>query len=86
MNSNFLRLPPKSPGLDLEASLSNQGRLVVPRAVRARLGLKPGDKVRFIERDGAFLIERISVPAGDDPFAGFSEWASVADDEAFRDL
>jgi AbrB family looped-hinge helix DNA binding protein len=71
---------------ELQAPLSSKGQLVVPRAVRARLGLKPGDKVRFIERDGAFLIERVSAPAGDDPFAGFAEWASVTDHEAFRDL
>jgi AbrB family looped-hinge helix DNA binding protein len=66
--------------------VSTKGQLVVPRAVRARLGLRPGDRVRFREWEGNMLIEKVSAAPKDDPFITFEEWTSAADEEAFRDL
>jgi len=48
--------------LDLGSSMSisrldRKGRTTVPKAVRRRLGLKPGDKIRFlIEEDGRAIM------------------------------
>ncbi len=48
--------------LDLGDSMSisrldRKGRTTVPKAVRRRLGLKPGDKIRFlIEDDGRAIM------------------------------
>ncbi len=32
--------------------ISSKGQMVLPKAVRDRLGVKPGDKVVFVERQG----------------------------------
>jgi AbrB family looped-hinge helix DNA binding protein len=38
--------------LDIETRLSREGRVVIPAAVRAALGLGPGDRVRFVVENG----------------------------------
>ena len=69
--------------------LSSKGQVTVPKAIREELGLEPGDLVAYIVRDGAVQLERV------EPFdaayhaaisQALEEWASPADDEAFRDL
>jgi AbrB family looped-hinge helix DNA binding protein len=34
------------------ATMTSKGQLTVPKAIRDRLGLAPGDKVEFVEGDG----------------------------------
>ena len=39
------------------STLSSKGQIVLPKEVREKLGLKPGDKVHFVEQpDGAYNI------------------------------
>lgn len=38
--------------LDIATKLSRESRVVVPAAVRAALGIGPGDRVRFVLEDG----------------------------------
>ena len=38
--------------LDFDKTLSGEGRVVVPAAVRAVLGIAPGDRVRFVVENG----------------------------------
>lgn len=38
------------------ATLTSKGQLTVPKEVRRLLGLRAGDKVLFVERDGGFLL------------------------------
>lgn len=35
-----------------DSKVSNEGRVVIPAAVRATLGVGPGDRVRFVVEDG----------------------------------
>jgi antitoxin PrlF len=70
----------------VNAKLSSKSQLVVPKAVREKLRLKTGDKVRFVESPAGIVIERAPDNDGDDPFATFGEWASEADDRAYVDL
>jgi bifunctional DNA-binding transcriptional regulator/antitoxin component of YhaV-PrlF toxin-antitoxin module len=51
---------------------------VIPKPVRDRLGVGPGDRVE--------LIRRAAGPERIDPFAVFHEWGSEADEDAFADL
>lgn len=37
---------------DIDSKLSNEGRVVIPAAVRTALGVGPGDRVRFVVEDG----------------------------------
>ena len=38
--------------VDFDTKVSNEGRVVIPAAVRAALGVEPGDRVRFVVEDG----------------------------------
>lgn len=69
--------------------ITAKAQITLPKAVRRALGLKPGDEVAY-EIDGDRVIMTAVDEPGDDMFLGnfstFTEWASEADREAFRDL
>lgn len=69
----------------VEARLSAKAQAVIPKQVRERLGVGPGDTIEFEEREGEIVV-RAARRAGDDPFAMFTEWASKADEEAHADF
>jgi antitoxin PrlF len=69
----------------LVSKLSSKSQTVLPRAVRERLKLGPGDKVRYVLTDKAVIIEK-DEDFVDDPFIAFTEWASPEDDAAYADL
>lgn len=74
------------PGNEATARVSTKAQLVLPKRIRERLGISPGDLVRFVERDGSVVIERLEREPGEDPFALFDEWSSAADAEAYEGL
>jgi len=67
------------------SKISVKSQTVIPREVRERLKLKPGDTLRYRVTEDGILLDKAS-EAGDDPFASFSEWTSEADERAFADL
>lgn len=69
------------------AKVDADSRVLLPAAVRQRLGLTPGDSLRFVLEAGEIRIERApSADVLDDCFATFTEWASDDDDRAYSDL
>lgn len=70
---------------DVFSKVSSKSQTVIPRQVRQRLGLKPGDMLRFRIGDKGITLERVQ-HAEDDPFATFTEWNSDEDDRLYRDL
>ncbi len=45
------------------ATLTSKGQTTIPRDVRRHLGLKPGDKLRFIlEDDGRVVVVAATLP------------------------
>ena len=45
----------------MEATLSSKGQATIPKAVRERLQIKPGDRFKFfIHPDGVILLPKIS--------------------------
>ena len=73
--------------LPLTSKLTSKSQIVVPKAVRKQLGLKPGDRVRYSMRRDSVVIEKAKTTAFEgDPFGAFEEWGSKADDEAYADL
>ena len=68
------------------SKLTSKAQTVVPREIRDRLGLKPGDTVRYRITEAGVVIDKARADAEDDPFAAFTEWASPEDDLAFADL
>ena len=67
------------------SKVTSKAQTVIPREVRARLGLKTGDRVRYRMTPKGVLIEKAE-PEGDDPFATFNEWSSEADEIAYKSL
>jgi antitoxin PrlF len=66
--------------------ITSKSQTVIPKTVRDRLGLKPGDLVRYVVEGNRVTIERAKTEAEDDPFATFSEWSSKADEDAYGSL
>lgn len=67
------------------SKITSKSQTVIPRAVREKLGLAPGDMLDYIETDEGMVIEKARM-IEDDPFATFSEWSSDADEKAYADL
>jgi antitoxin PrlF len=67
------------------SKLTSDSRTVIPPSVQEKLGVGPGDQLRYVETDQGILIEKAHV-IQDDPFATFVEWATEADEKAYADL
>lgn len=68
------------------SKLSVKSQTVLPREVREKLRVKPGDRLRYVIDDQGIRIEKDDARIEDDPFAAFGEWSSEADDDAYADL
>jgi antitoxin PrlF len=68
------------------SKVSVKSQTVIPRAVRKRLGLKPGDRLRYRLTENGVLLDKAPLNETEDPFASFSEWSSEADEAAYGDL
>ena len=66
--------------------ITSKAQTVIPKAVRERLKLKPGDLLRYVFDGKRVVIEKANTSAEDDPFASFSEWSSKADERAYKSL
>jgi antitoxin PrlF len=76
--------PERTPPVVSKVSVKSQ--TVIPREVRDRLGLKPGDRVRYRITEAGVLLDKAPAGETDDPFATLSEWASDADAKAYDGL
>ena len=68
------------------SKVSARGRTVIPREVRMRLGIKPGDRLRYVVDESGVRLENTFSRDDENPFATFSEWSSDADEAAYADL
>jgi antitoxin PrlF len=68
------------------SKVSVKSQTVIPREVRERLGLKPGDTLRYRVTEDGVLLDKTAANEADDPFAAFSEWSSEADEKAYGSL
>ncbi len=42
----------------LSSSVTTKGQVTIPAKLRGKLGIKPGDRVGFVERNGKVEIQR----------------------------
>ena len=68
----------------IQSRVTSKAQTTIPRAVRAVLGLKQGDRVAYQIDGDRVILTRVS--DADDPFAAFSEWAGDADTEGYATL
>ena len=66
--------------------VSVKSQTVLPREVRYRLGVGPGDTLRYRFTPNGVLIDKAPSREVEDPFAAFSEWSGEADDKGYADL
>jgi antitoxin PrlF len=68
------------------SKISANSQTVIPRDVRKRLGVRPGDTLRYRVTERGVLLDKAPANKADDPFAAFAEWSSAADEKAYGDL
>jgi antitoxin PrlF len=68
------------------SKITSKSQTVIPREVRERLGLRPGDRLRYAVTPTGVRIEKAERQTEDDPFAVFTEWSSAADEKAYGKL
>lgn len=67
------------------SKVSVKSQTVLPAEVRERLAVGPGDRLLYLLTPEGIRIEK-ALPAGEDPFVAFTEWAGPADEEDYADL
>lgn len=70
----------------LYSKVSVKSQTVLPREIRERLRIGPGDRIRYVINGDTVSIEKGNLAGEDDPFIAFTEWASDEDDKAFAKL
>jgi antitoxin PrlF len=68
------------------SKISVKSQTVIPREVREKLNLRPGDTLRYRLTEAGVLLDKAPADETDDPFATFSEWSSEADEKAYGGL
>jgi antitoxin PrlF len=72
--------------LSFFSKVSVNGRTEIPREVRERLQLKPGDTLRYRLTGASAFLDKAQASDAADPFAAFSEWSGEADEKAYGKL
>jgi len=68
------------------SKVSVKSQTVLPREVRERLGVGPGDRLRYVFDARGARLEKAFSREVEYPFVAFSEWSSDADEAAYADL
>ena len=76
--------PTRAPAAFSKISVKSQ--TVIPREVRERLRLRPGDTLRYRMTGSGIMLDKAPAGEADDPFATFSEWSNEADEKAYGSL
>lgn len=71
--------------MDVEiAKVTSKGQITIPISIRKTLGIREGDKVLFVEREGGVFMLNSTVDAlrqAQQAFAGEAERAGLQDEE-----
>jgi antitoxin PrlF len=70
----------------LRARVSRNGRVTLPKPVRERLGLSPGDYLNYVVDKRGVRLGKETGHQVTEAFASFTEWASEADEAAYANL
>lgn len=69
----------------IRSKITSKSQTMIPRTIRQKLGIVPGDMLDYIETEQGIIIEKARVME-EAPFATFGEWSSEADEKAYADL
>jgi antitoxin PrlF len=76
----------QAPAPSAFSKVSVKSQTVIPREVRERLRLRPGDTLRYRLTEDGVLLDKAPANEADDPFATFTEWSNEADEKAYGGL
>lgn len=65
----------------MHSTISEKGQITVPKALRDRLGIRPGDRLEFIEEQGHIVVSKASTS---DPIAAV--YGTLSLDESTDDV
>jgi AbrB family looped-hinge helix DNA binding protein len=71
------------------SKMSSKGRVTIPKQVRERLGVQPGDLISYEMEGDVVTIQRsepFDVAFHSAVSVTLDEWTTKEDEEAFRDL
>ena len=54
--------------MKMTAKIASKGQITIPKSVRQKLGIREGERVSFIERNGTFFIKKAI------PKSPFDKW------------
>ena len=63
------------------AKITSKGQITLPKEVRRRLGVGPGDQVEFVEENGKYVLKKIVKVSPFDAYVGFLKGRSGTDTE-----
>jgi AbrB family looped-hinge helix DNA binding protein len=67
--------------------ITTKGQVTIPKEVRERLGLRPGDELEFIEEDGVYRLRKRVDPEVFKKYRGYlKEWAGQDSDDLVREM
>jgi len=67
--------------------ITTKGQVTIPKEVRERLGLRPGDELEFIEEDGMYRLRKRVDPEVFQKYRGYlKEWAGQDSDDLVREM
>ena len=67
--------------------LTSKCQVTVPKAVRDRMGLKPGDEIEFLETPKGFQVVKVASDSPFEKWSGFLEHLRGADpDELVEEM
>ncbi|MDO8531637.1 MAG: AbrB/MazE/SpoVT family DNA-binding domain-containing protein [Dehalococcoidia bacterium] len=67
--------------------ITTKGQVTIPKEVRERMGLRPGDKLEFMEEDGVFRLRKRLPPAPLKKYRGYLKNLTEQDpDELVKEM
>ncbi len=70
-----------------DATVTSKGQITIPKPVRDRMGLKPGDQIEFVEADGKVHMRKKVSAAPFTKYRGYLKHLRGLDpDRALEDL
>jgi AbrB family looped-hinge helix DNA binding protein len=69
------------------AKLTSKGQITIPKEVREKLGLAPGDRLEFIEEGGRFVLQKKLLQSPFVRYMGYLQYKKGEDpDEVVKEL
>ena len=70
-----------------KTKITSKGQVTIPKLVRERMGLKPGDEIEFVEDKEGFRLQKLIVESPFKKYCGFlSHLAGKDPDELVEEM